>query len=83
MVGQHGIKPPVGCKRLLGRSVRKMDEAINRDETLHGSAEGGIEARPVVQSFHTRGTFLLFLPTYSEFFPGTRLYLMLRSFGGP
>ena len=45
-VGGQEAKAPVNCQKLVEHSIKKVDEAIKRDDILSGSVEDGLENIP-------------------------------------
>ena len=45
-VGGQEAKAPVNCQKLVEHSIKKVDEAIMRDDILSGSVEGGLKNIP-------------------------------------
>lgn len=45
-VGHHAARAPVNCRQLVEHSIYKLNEAVERDEILSGTIEGGLEHIP-------------------------------------
>ena len=45
-VGGQETKAPVNCKKLVYHSIKKVNDAIERDDILRGSVQGGLDNIP-------------------------------------